>query len=61
MTKFTDMLVESTIIQGLMTLLLWGATVYLAINEKPIPEVLLVGDGAIVTFWFKTKTVASVR
>lgn len=55
MAKFTDMLVESVIVQGILTLGLWGAIIYLSVAEREVPDLLAVGGGAILTFWFKTK------
>ncbi len=55
MKQLKDMFLSSVIIQGIMTLLLWGSTIYMAIAEIAIPDALLVADGVIITFWFKTK------
>ena len=49
------MLVESVIVQGILTLGLWGAIIYLSVAEREVPDLLAVGGGAILTFWFKTK------
>ena len=56
MAKFWELLEESVIIQGLMTVGLWGIAGYLLVVGKPIPEILQAGCLTILGFWFGTKT-----
>ena len=60
MNRLADAFISSAVIQGILTLALWGAVIYLSLNQQDIPDLLAVGSGAIITFWFKTKTEARV-
>ena len=55
MNRLADAFISSAVIQGILTLALWGVIMYMAVNEQDIPDLLAVGGGAILTFWFKTK------
>ena len=59
MDNFWTLLRESVIVQGFMTIMLWGAIVYLAVTQQPIPELLAMGGTAILGFWFGTKVTAA--
>jgi len=56
---FWSLLRESVIVQGIMTLMLWGAIVYLAVTAQPIPELLATGGVAILGFWFGSKVTSA--
>jgi len=56
---FWSLLKESIIVQSLMTLMLWGAIVYLVITGQTIPDLLSAGGMAILGFWFGAKTTAA--
>ena len=58
MSKLADAFISSVVIQGTLTLGLWGTIIYMSVNGRDIPDLLAVGGGAILTFWFKTKTEA---
>jgi len=51
-----DLLLESTIIQGIVTLILVLATTYLSIIGSPIPAELSQALFAVIGFWFGSKT-----
>ena len=55
MDKFWDLLDRSVIVQGVTTLVLVGACVYLCVVGQPIPELL--GDATMLAlgFYFGTK------
>lgn len=55
-----DLLRESVILQGLLTVGLWGVAAYLMITGRPVPDLLAAGCGAVITFWFTSKTTRSV-
>ncbi len=55
-----ELFVESAIMQGLLTIMLWGTAIFLMVSGRDIPDLLAVGAGAIMTFWFRTKTTARV-
>lgn len=50
-----DLLKDSTIIQGISTVVVITGDVILAVQQKPIPELLVVTTGAMVGFWFGSK------
>jgi hypothetical protein len=58
---FWDSFRESVILQGLLTVGLWGVASYLFIIDKPVPDLLAMGCGAVITFWFTSKTTRAVE
>lgn len=52
---FYDLLRESVIVQGLITLTVIGTISYLAITGQPIPDILQSFGGLIVGFYFGSK------
>lgn len=52
---FWDYFAESAVLQGFMTVLLWGTTVALVFMGREVPEILSLACGTITGFWFKTK------
>lgn len=61
MTTLWDLFRESVILQGVLSIGLWGSAIYLMIVGKPVPDLLAAGCGAVITFWFVSKTKAEVR
>lgn len=55
-----ELFIESAIMQGLLTVMLWGTALFLMVSGRDIPDLLAVGAGAIMSFWFRTKTTARV-
>lgn len=49
----------NTIIQGLIAIVALGGTLILVLNHAEIPNVILVLDGAIITFYFNNMTTRS--
>jgi len=60
MDRFWDLLQQSVIVQGLVTLALVGVTVYLYVTGQPIPDTLLNFDYLVLGFFFSSKIVAAV-
>jgi len=52
---FWDVLADSVIIQGLLTVGVVGCICYMAVTNQTIPEVLINIAGVIVGFWFGSK------
>lgn len=52
---FFDQFSQSTIISGLLALIIWSAIIYLAVTDGVIPEVLYVGGVTVIAFFFGTK------
>lgn len=61
LTTFWDLLRESVIIQGLLTVGLWSAILYMAVTGQPIPDILTGGGYAILGFWFGTKVQTAIH
>ena len=61
MSDFWQLFKESTILQGVLTLALWGTVIYLIIVGKPIPDLLAMGATSILGFWFGTKVQAAMH
>jgi uncharacterized membrane protein YfcA len=55
MDKFWEALKESIITQSILTLAIWAAVIYLACTGQTIPEILGVGAGTILGYWFGSK------
>ena len=53
---FWQLMRESVITQSVLTVMVWGAIVYLCAIQQPVPEVLQLGGTAILGFWFGSKT-----
>jgi hypothetical protein len=47
---------ESSIVSGTLALAISGAVIYLAVVGQPVPDVLGVGFGAVVTWFFTDKS-----
>jgi len=60
MVNFWTLLRESVIVQGILTLGLWGTIIYMAICGIEIPEILAAGGYSILGFWFGTKSAEAV-
>ena len=58
--NFWDLFKESVVLQGFLTIGLWGVAAYLMIIGKPVPDLLAAGCGAVITFWFTAKTTRQV-
>ncbi len=58
---FAELLHQSVIFQGILTLMVWGAVVFISIYQmvydlpSMIPDVLGVGAGAIIAYFFANK------
>ena len=61
MDKFWQLLEESVIVQGVMTLMVWGAIIYLVVVGKPVPDILSAGGMGIMGFWFGSKVTSSAQ
>ena len=55
MSMFWSLLKESIITQSVLTLVLWGSVVYLAVTNQPIPDLVAMGATSVLGFWFGTK------
>ena len=60
MDTFWALMRESVIIQGVLTVGLWGVILYMVIQEMAIPEILTAGGYTILGFWFGTKSAEAV-
>lgn len=56
MAKFWELLQESVLMQGIMTLGLLGTMIYLIVQEKPVPDILTNGFLLILGFYFGSKS-----
>lgn len=61
MSKFWDLVKESTIVQGSITLAVVLTTCYLWVTGKPVPQELWTADGVILGFFFGAKGTQVVR
>ncbi len=55
MQTFWSLLQESVIVQGVITVLVVGATVYLSVTGQPVPDNLKDITGLVVGFYFGSK------
>ena len=61
MQTFWDLFKQSVILQGILTLALWGTVIYLVIVQQPVPDLIAMGATSILGFWFGTKVQAAVQ
>jgi hypothetical protein len=61
MGSFKDALLDSTIIQGTVTLALVGSVIYLSVVGAAVPEVLVNSLMIVIGFWFGSKVTQAVR
>lgn len=55
MEWFKDEFSKSNIISGLLAAGVWGAIIYLAIAQFPIPDILYAGGMSVIAFFFGSK------
>lgn len=55
MAWFQEQFAKSNIISGALALAIWGAVIYLAVSQLPIPDILYVGGATIIGFFFGAK------
>lgn len=60
MERFWELLKESVIIQGLITLALISTTCYLVAAGKPVPSELWAANGLVLGYFFGAKQQAAV-
>ena len=56
MDKFYQLLAQSVIVQGMVTLALVGSCIYLAVVGEPIPELLTNATMLALGFYFGSKS-----
>ena len=61
MSEFWALMKESTIMQGVLTLSLWGTVIYLVVVGQPVPDLIAMGATSILGFWFGTKVQAGIE
>ncbi len=55
MDKFLDLLAQSVIVQGTITVLIIVTMCYLFLTGQPVPEILVTFASLILGYWFGTK------
>lgn len=58
MDRFWDEFSKSTIVSGLLALMVWGTIGALAIMGREMPDILIWGGSGIIGFFFGAKTQA---
>ncbi len=58
--KFWNEFTKGTIIAGVLAVMIWSAIIFLAVTSREMPEVLAVGGGAIVGYFFRVRTNAQI-
>lgn len=53
--QFLDLLASSTIVQGLVTLMVLGAWLYMIVQQIPTPAILDTAVGLVLGFYFGAK------
>jgi len=46
---------QSSIISGVLALAIWGAIIFLAVTQAPVPEILYYGGSTVIGFFFGAK------
>jgi len=52
---------KSTIVSGILALAVWGAIIYLAVTNVPVPDVLGAGGGLILGYFFGARSGAQTE
>lgn len=55
MDRFWDLLQRSVIVSGILALVVWGAIIYLAVVQQPVPDILYYGGITVIAFFFGNK------
>lgn len=55
MDKFWDLLERSVILQATLTLIIWGALLFMVVTERQIPTILETASALILGFYFGAK------
>lgn len=55
MDKFLDLAKRSVIVQGILTIMVWGAAIYMYINNIHVPDLLAGACGLTISFYFVNK------
>jgi hypothetical protein len=61
MSKFWDLLSQSVIVQGVVTIALVGACIYLSVIGQEIPEVLTNATMLALGFYFGSKSQQTIN
>ena len=61
MAKFWELLEESVLMQGIMTVGLLGTIIYLVVQGRPVPDILTNGFLLILGFYFGSKSVVQAK
>ncbi len=59
--KFLELLADSTIIQGLLTILVVGVWLYLVVTGQAVPDTLYAIVGTVTGFYFGSKSQNQIR
>jgi hypothetical protein len=59
-TTFWDLFKQSVILQGVLTVMIWGTICYLVATGQAVPDIISAGGMGILGFWFGTKTTSAV-
>ena len=46
---------QSNIISGILAIAIWGAIIYLAVTQVPVPEILYYGGSTVLGIFFGAK------
>ena len=52
---FTSEFSKSNILSGVLAIAIWGAIIFLAVSQAPIPEILYYAGSTIIGFFFGAK------
>lgn len=52
---FKQEFAKSNIISGFLAMAIWGAIIYLAVVQAPVPDILYVGGTSVLAFHFGSK------
>jgi hypothetical protein len=55
MDTFWTLLKDSVITQSALTILLWGAVIYLVVTGQAVPDILSLAATSVLGFWFGSK------
>jgi len=59
MDKFWELLEKSTIVSGVVTVMLVGSCVYLWVTKQPVPDLLATALTIVLAYFFADKAAAA--
>jgi len=61
MTKHISAFLDNTILQAVLTIMVWGGIIYLYVTGQAVPDALLSAGSIVLGFYFHQSARAAIR